>query len=369
MFLKSSTNVRVRRNTIVYGCAAYGFAAVDGLVFESNSLVPYKGASGGGSNIDTFGLKNQMRRVLYANNTQRLTPGSPSHLETMTLDGGAGAYEGQMSVSVNGKTLTTAGQPTFASPPESHWRAEWSLASALLLEGPGSGQWRRAVLDGASNNDTYTLERPFDIAPGRETFGVIGKLEGQLLFVANTWALSHFQLYAMCLDCVVAENTFDGCFAASWGRNPHALVGGWQPNFQVEWVLNSVVGGTGIALMTSDQPLTCVPRVANKYRCGPGSIINASYTGPLNTRIVLRGNLFEGGSGIQLAIESAQAQTNANILIDSNVLQNTCNLTTRPMPVGADINEYLPCTVNGTCRLHDIVLHNNELSTVKSCAH
>eukprot|EP01044_Picomonas_judraskeda_P000385 COSAG03_NODE_17_length_21787_cov_46.088436_9_plen_829_part_00 len=369
VLVQSAANVAVHRNTITYGCAPYGFAAVDGLVFEGNSLVPYKGASGGGANIDTFGNKGQMRRLLYANNTQRLTPGVASHLETMTLDGGAGAYEGEVSVTDNGQKLTTAGQPQFAFPPGSQWRAEWSVASALLLEGPGAGQWRRALLDGASNNDTYTLERPFEVAPARKTFAVIGKLEGQLLFVGNTWARSHFQLYAMCLDCVVAENLFDGCFAADWGRNPHALVGGWQPNFQVEWVLNTVVGGTGISFMTSDQPLTCTPGLANKYRCPPGSKINASYGGPLNNRIVLRGNVFEGGSGIQLAVESAQAQTNANVLVDSNLLQGTCNLTTRPMPTGADINDYLQCTVNGTCRLHDIVLHGNELSAVRSCGH
>ena len=233
VLLKSSSNVAVHRNKIIYGCAPYGFAAVDGLVFESNTLVPYKGASGGGSNIDTFGNKVQMRRMLYANNTQRLTPGVPAHLETMTLDGGAGAYEGEVSVADNGHKLTTAGQPQFAFPPDSRYRAQWSVASALLLEGTGAGQWRRALLDGSSNNDTYTLERPFDVAPDHKTFGVIGKLEGQLLFVGNTWARSHFQLYAMCLDCVVAENMFDSCFAASWGRNPHKLVGGWQPNFQV----------------------------------------------------------------------------------------------------------------------------------------
>ena len=200
---------------------------------------------------------------------------------------------------------------------------------------------------------------------------MIGKLEGQLLFIGNTWARSHYQLYGMCLDCVVAENVFDGCFAADWGRNPHALIGGWQPNFQVEWLRNSFPGGgTGITLMTSDQPLTCVPGPSNKYRCPSDSKINASYAGPLNTRIVLRGNVFEGGSGIQLGTESDQAQTNANVLVDSNVLVNTCNLTTRPMPAGGDvdINEYLPCAVNGTCRLRDIVLHGNELSGVKSCA-
>jgi hypothetical protein len=372
LFLSSAQNVAVQRNTITYGCAAYGFAAVDGLVFESNALVPYKGASGGGSNIDVFGNKNQMRRMLYANNTQRLTPGVPSHLETMTLDTGAGAYEGEVSVSSNGgRKLTTAGQPQFVLPSNVKWRPTWSVASAILLEGTGAGQWRRAILDGASKNDTYALDRPFNVAPDAQTFGVIGKLEGQLLFIGNTWARSHYQLYGMCLDCVVAENVFDGCFAADWGRNPHALIGGWQPNFQVEWLRNSFPGGgTGITLMTSDQPLTCVPGPSNKYRCPSDSKINASYAGPLNTRIVLRGNVFEGGSGIQLGTESDQAQTNANVLVDSNVLVNTCNLTTRPMPAGgdADINEYLPCAVNGTCRLRDIVLHGNELSGVKSCA-
>jgi hypothetical protein len=45
-----------------------------------------------------------------------------------------------------------------------------------------------------------------------------------------------------CFDCVVAENIFNGSFAADWGRNPHVLFGGWQPNLQVEWNDNTVVG-------------------------------------------------------------------------------------------------------------------------------
>lgn len=71
----------------------------------------------------------------------------------------------------------------------------------------------------------------------------------------NHWMHSHFQLYAECLDCVVAENHFVDSFAASWGMNPHNLVGGWQPNMQVEWLRNTVTGGTGITLMTSTQPV------------------------------------------------------------------------------------------------------------------
>ena len=358
LFVSGAADVAIRRNVLNYGCAPYGFASVDGLIFESNQLIPIKSASGGGSNIDIFGGRETMRRMFYANNTQALTPGVPMHLETMTLDGGSGAYEGNVSVSADGRTLITAGQPAFATPPDSEYRSGWGTAAVLLLSGHGAGQWREGKLSG-STNTTWKLERPFAVAPDPSTtFAAVGKLEAQILFVANRWTRSHFQLYGMCLDCVVAENLLDGGFTASWGRNPHALVGGWQPNFQTEWLRNTVVGGTGITLMTSDQPLDAA-----------GARINASYTGSLNWRVVLRGNEFEGGSGIGLGVSGTfpVAQTNGNVLVDSNALRQTCNLTTRPMPAGGDINGFLPCTSNSTCRLHDVVLHGNDLSAVRSC--
>ena len=119
------------------------------------------------------------------------------------------------------------------------------------------------------DNVTWNLERPFYPGhwPTNESQVQIGKLEGQLLFVGNRWHNSHFQLYGMCIDCVVAENAFVNSFAASWGRNPHSLTGGWQPNFQTEWLRNDVAGGM-LPLMTSNQPLATT-----------GSHINASYNG------------------------------------------------------------------------------------------
>jgi len=181
----------------------------------------------------------------------------------------------------------------------------------------------------------------------------------------------------MCLDCVVAENRFENSFAASWGRNPHRLVGGWQPNLQTEWLGNTVVGGTGITLMTSDQPLAhpAPPAGPAPLAVATASSINASYTGPLNWRVVLRGNRFHGGGGIQLGIGGAPsstgevaAQTNGNVLVDSNWLgPGTCNLTSAPMPEGADINGFLPCSKLGACALRDVVLHGNSLGEVRSC--
>jgi hypothetical protein len=56
---------------------------------------------------------------------------------------------------------------------------------------------------------------PPKVGQQKPSFVQIGKLEGQLLFVANTGQGSHFQLYGMCLDCVVAENTFGACTTSS----------------------------------------------------------------------------------------------------------------------------------------------------------
>ena len=62
------------------------------------------------------------------------------------------------------------------------------------------------------------------------------------------------------------------------------------------------------------------------------------------------------------------------VLVDSNVLLGgACNLTTRPMPAGADIANYEQCSNErphpsaGNCSFHDIVLHGNFLAAVKSC--
>ena len=187
---------------------------------------------------------------------------------------------------------------------------------------------------------------------------MITKLLGQLLFVGNHWLHSHFQLYAECLDCVVAENHFEGSFASTWGMNPHNLVGGWQPNLQVEWLRNTVTGGTGITLMTSSQPV-------HK---------NVSYTGSLDSRIVVRGNVIDGGGGVQLGLANpnpnpvySHTTSLGNVLIDSNVLKGgACNLTTRPMPGGSeDWGDYELCGSN--CSFHDIVLHSNALEAVRSC--
>jgi hypothetical protein len=179
------------------------------MIFEHNTLIPYKNASGGGSNIQTFGKRQQMRRLWYTNNTQLLCPTSgafcpPSHLETVTLDAGAGYFEGQAAVSADGLALTTAGTAAGGTYQTTVHRADWRFAAVLLLTGTGAGQWRRGTL-GTGTNDTWQLDTPFVTGtPAEDTFVVVTKDISEILFVGNTWSHSHFQLYAECLDCVVA---------------------------------------------------------------------------------------------------------------------------------------------------------------------
>ena len=370
--VNSARDVAVRWNTLRYGCAAYSLGSVTAMTFEHNTLVPYKNASGGGSNVDIFGRRMEMRRLFYANNSQRLCPAAPGryrppvHLETMTLDGGAGFYEGSVTVARGGPVVVT--DTPAGLQPLGRSRPAWRFAAVLPLVGPGAGQWRRAELQGTGNT-TWRLDHGFEPGHGPvsgKTFVTITKLEAQLLFVGNAWSCSHFQLYGSCYDCVVAENAFDASFAASWGRNPHRLLGGWQLNFQVEWLRNVVTTGTGITLMTSDQPTSS--RRGNGGGLAAAAAINASYKGSLNSRVVLRENIFDTGAGIKLGTASPDgaAQTNGNVLVDSNVLRATCNLTTGPMPAGANVNRWLPCGRN--CSLHDVVLRGNELDDVRSCA-
>jgi len=111
--------------------------------------------------------------------------------------------------STNELMLTLAHQPRYQ--PSARYRSDWLLGAALVLSGHGAGQWRRVQQAGQSNV-SWRIERPFlNATEGGEAGAItaqsyvqVGKLEGQLLFVSNTWSGSHFQLYGMCLDCVVA---------------------------------------------------------------------------------------------------------------------------------------------------------------------
>ena len=97
--VNSARNVVVRRNTLRYGCTAYGFGSTTGLVFEHNNRPP-TGIHGHGvteirtvlsqyrisnisiwiyldlsdplqeRNVQTFGVRQEMTRMFMANNTQ-----------------------------------------------------------------------------------------------------------------------------------------------------------------------------------------------------------------------------------------------------------------------------------------------------------
>jgi len=112
----------------------------------------------------------------------------------------------------------------------------------LILHGLGAGQCRRVV---RNEGREWQIDRPWDLTPDDTSLISITPFRGRYLFVGNEFTDGGaVQLYAMSIDCVVAENTgtrMDGFYA--WGRNPHGW--GWQPSWFCQFLDNRITEGNG----------------------------------------------------------------------------------------------------------------------------
>jgi hypothetical protein len=113
----------------------------------------------------------------------------------------------------------------------------------------------------------------------------------------------------MCIDAVIAENTFDTTPFYVWGRNPHYW--GFQPNWQVEVLANRLPHSAGITSLSCDQSFNLCKEGAN-----PNSGTPAGYDGPLNSAVVMRKNLLSDGQGISIH------GTTSDVLVESNTIHN-----------------------------------------------
>jgi hypothetical protein len=133
--------------------------------------------------------------------------------------------------------------------------------------------------------------------------------------------------------------------------------------------------------MTSDQQWYNATAASTKAQSGqqwpsatatlPKAVV-ANWTGPLDWRIVLRRNRFHGGGGIGIgsawdaASPKHAAQTTSSVLVEENVLEDgACNVTVRPMPAGASINEYLKCAP--ACAVEGVAFVENSLAGAQAC--
>ena len=195
--------------------------------------------------IATFGPPFRVEYVTWLNNTQTNNPvlpdGSvvknPAHnhrIEGLTLDGGGGAYTGGVKTST--PTSVTIAQAPFQHASTGTYQvtyntSNWNGAVLMVLSGRGAGQWRRVIgFRGVRGQQReWEVDVPWAVAPDATSEIQIGPLRGHILLDSNSWTTAYtVQLYGMCLDSVVAHNTFDTTPFYVWGRNPHGW--GYQPS-------------------------------------------------------------------------------------------------------------------------------------------
>jgi hypothetical protein len=184
-----------------------------------------------GTVIATFNTPFRSEYIAEVNNTQTDNPLTPPHcpsnsvhrLEGLTLDGGGGAYIGGVRTA-NASVVTFAADPfgngtgAYIPHPE---KANWRGAAMMLLSGKGAGQWRRVT---SFSGREWEVDFAWAVVPDASTLVQVAPLRGHITLVANKWLSAYtVQMYAMCLNAVIAENTFDTTPLISWGRNPHLV--------------------------------------------------------------------------------------------------------------------------------------------------
>ena len=270
----------IHHNTFYYGVRAYHMESTQRIIFEHNTITGISLTSMGNDVVVFYGVASE--KLLFARNTERLMFGADH--EMMTLDGGGGMFWGSLAsytTSAGAATAVLGGDPQYHdySPDMPHQAA---TAFFGLLEGTGAGLYTRVA---HSDNRTLTLTRPLARAPDTTSRVSVVPFRGDYVFAGNRFEDGGpFQLYAMSIDIVVAENWGARMTGfSSWGRNPHGW--GWQPSWRCQFLNNTIAEGNAwgtatasFASVTSDEQ--------------PGN-----FTGPLNRGLVYRNNAALGNAG------------------------------------------------------------------------
>lgn len=303
-------------------------------------------------------------RIYFASNSVGGWHGADHEL--LTMDGGGGAYYGGIdSTSGDGLTLTLSKDPIFAGyyPPGYQPRLlNYTGGCVCVLSGMGQGQWRRVVSNDwgvGGTNRSWVVTHPFTLPLDATSLLSIVPFRGDIIIANNAFHDGGgIQLYAMAIATTVVDNTASRTSGfMAWGLNPHSW--GYQPNFGVQFLSNTVVVGAswggqtgGFATMTGD---------------------DANFTGHLNQGLVFRGNVGEsdasfliGGSTAEVVVEHNRVSnadvgvavsntTTTGVLLRGNVFEN----------VGVEVTTFLYYAPGLQCCCNSTDLHTGVATVVK----
>jgi hypothetical protein len=301
----------IHHNTFYYGVRSYHMESTQRIIFEHNTISGVSLTSMGNDIVVFYGAASE--QLFFARNTERLMFGSDH--EMMTLDGGGGMYWGTLA---SYATAGSAPMAVLSADPQYHdysptMPRQAATAFFGVLEGTSAGLYTR-VQHSAGRN--MTLASPLARAPDATSRISIVPFRGNYIFAGNSFEDGGaFQLYAMSIDIIVAENTGARMTGfSSWGRNPHGW--GWQPSWRCQFLNNTIAEGNAwgtstasFASLTSDEQ--------------PGN-----FTGPLNRGLVFRNNRALNNAGFAFT----------GTLQDAVVEHNMVEASDAPLVMNASLN-------------------------------
>ncbi len=208
------------------------------------------------------------RNILYARNCQRSQFVHQADY-TFTFDAGPHAYAGRLA-KADGTKLTLADDPPFVK-----WAGAespmWLGSVVAIVHGRGTGQYR----DVASHDGrTWTISRPFDVAPDDTSYVTIVPFSGRTLIIGNTFEDANWVNagYGTSFDVICAGNRLVRCSSLlSYGGDMHGML---LPSWRVQYLDNVITQG-----MTNFN-------VSGSYRN------EKRFDGPITRGVIIRRNTF-----------------------------------------------------------------------------
>jgi hypothetical protein len=209
------------------------------------------------------------RNILYARNSQRSQFVHQADY-TFTFDAGPHAYAGKLA-EVSGNKLTLAEAPPFVK-----WAGAdspmWLGSVVCIVHGRGTGQYRDVV---AHEGKTWTISKPFDVAPDDTSYVTIVPFSGRTVIVGNTFEDANWVNagYGTSFDIICAGNRLVRCSSLlSYGGDMHAML---LPSWRIQYLDNVITQGTTNF------------NVSGSYRN------EKRFDGPITRGVILRRNVFE----------------------------------------------------------------------------
>jgi hypothetical protein len=313
MFFHGALDGFVQRNTLIWHCSAYDLDVSSRIVWEDNTITETDaGVFPHGNSVSFYDwgrFPYASVSYSYSHNVQSRPPNhnrtDDAFHETWTTDGPGGWGAG--TVGALDGTLVTV--PTGLTTD-----LQAAGATALIVNGPGTGQWRPVVSRPSAT--TVVLASPFDghVVPNASVVAVVATVGGKIIS-DNTFVWgSVVQFFGTTLTGVVADNSFShsaNCGADSGGVDGSLTTFGLcydgpQSAFFVEYAGNEMDSSNGISV----------------HDVSPASNCNASYPGPYVRWVTMRRNTIGGISicspGVCGSINATNGQT-TDIVAEENV--------------------------------------------------